>query len=384
MKRIRFGVIGCGLMGREFGSSAVRWCHLLDMQAYPEIVAVCDTNKELYSWFQQSLPTVQQATQDYHQLLANPDVDAVYCAVPHNLHEKLYCDTIKAGKHLMGEKPFGIDKKANEAITACIKEHPDVFVRCCSQFPFYPGAQRIGQMIEAKVFGQIIEVNSGILHSSDLDPDKPINWKRMIEYNGEYGCMGDLGLHICHLPLRAGWVPKNVRAILSNIIPNRFDRNGKTVPCKTWDNATLFCESLDPATNNTFPMTLKAQRIAPGEKNSWYIEILGTKASARFSTKNPACLQIMEYKSGQEQVWQQIDIGYETTFKAITGSVFEFGFPDAILQMWAAFIYELNTAKPLTKFSSCATPEEAAISHRLFTAALESQKHSTTVTFHYD
>ncbi len=384
MKRIRFGVIGCGLMGREFGSSAVRWCHLLDMQAYPEIVAVCDTNKELYSWFQQSLPTVQQATQDYHQLLANPDVDAVYCAVPHNLHEKLYCDTIKAGKHLMGEKPFGIDKKANEAITACIKEHPDVFVRCCSQFPFYPGAQRIGRMIEAKVFGQIIEVNSGILHSSDLDPDKPINWKRMIEYNGEYGCMGDLGLHTCHLPLRAGWVPKNVRAILSNIIPNRFDRNGKTVPCKTWDNATLFCESLDPATNNTFPMTLKAQRIAPGEKNSWYIEILGTKASARFSTKNPACLQIMEYKSGQEQVWQQIDIGYETTFKAITGSVFEFGFPDAILQMWAAFIYELNTAKPLTKFSSCATPEEAALSHRLFTAALESQKHSTTVTFHYD
>lgn len=43
MRAIRFGIIGCGLMGREFASAALRWKHLPDMDVRPEIVAVCDT-----------------------------------------------------------------------------------------------------------------------------------------------------------------------------------------------------------------------------------------------------------------------------------------------------------------------------------------------------
>ena len=44
---IKFGVIGCGLMGREFASAAARWFHLTDTKARPEIVAVCDLNPTL-------------------------------------------------------------------------------------------------------------------------------------------------------------------------------------------------------------------------------------------------------------------------------------------------------------------------------------------------
>ena len=50
-KTFRFGVIGCGLMGREFASAAARWLHLADVKARPEIVAVCDTNTTLLDWF---------------------------------------------------------------------------------------------------------------------------------------------------------------------------------------------------------------------------------------------------------------------------------------------------------------------------------------------
>ena len=39
MKTIRFGIIGCGLMGREFASAAARWCHLLEMNARPRTLA---------------------------------------------------------------------------------------------------------------------------------------------------------------------------------------------------------------------------------------------------------------------------------------------------------------------------------------------------------
>ena len=141
---------------------------------------------------------------------------------------------------------------------------------------------------------------------------------------------------------------------------------------------TIFCETVDANTGDTFPLTIKTQRIAPGEKNTWYLSILGTKASARFSTKNPKLLRLLEYTGG-EQTWQHIDMGNETAFKTITGGIFEFGFSDALLQMWASYLYELKNGTPLKRFAGCVTPEETALSHRLFTAALESQANQTVV-----
>jgi predicted dehydrogenase len=378
MKTVGFGIVGAGLMGREFASAAARWAHLPDMQVRPEIVAVCDKNPAILKWYRDNFPSIRSITDDYRVLAAESAVEVVYCAVPHNLHAEIYSAIIKAGKHLMGEKPFGIDRKANQSILECLKANPRSFARCSSEFPFYPAVQRIGDMLERGAFGRIIEVDGFFLHSSDMDPEKPINWKRMIEFNGEYGCMGDLGMHVCHVPFRAGWIPQNVRAILSDIVKERPDGKGGRAPCRTWDNATLFCEARDALSGDGFPLTLKTQRIAPGEKNTWGLAILGTQAGVRFSTKNPRLLQVLEYKGG-EQAWQMIDMGHETAFKSVTGGIFECGFSDTILQMWAAFLHELTEGKPLKKFAGCVTPEETALSHRLFTAALKSHAEQAVI-----
>ncbi|AIE86420.1 Gfo/Idh/MocA family protein [Fimbriimonas ginsengisoli] len=370
-RTFRFGIIGCGLMGREFASAAARWCHLLDLDVRPEIVAVCDANPDAMGWFTANVPSVRMATTSYAELLADPEVEAVYCAVPHNLHERLYVDIVRAGKHLFAEKPFGIDLRACQSILAAMRENPEVFVRCSSEFPYYPGAQRIARMIEQEAFGQIIEVRAGFLHSSDLDPNKPINWKRRIATCGEYGCMGDLGMHVLHMPLRAGWRPKNVRALLSKVVERRPDGHGGMAPCETWDNAILACESVQG-----FPLVLETKRISPGDTNTWYLRVVGTENSAEFTTHRPKTIRTLPYKSGGHQAWQEEDLGYEGVFKGITGHIFEFGFADAIQHMWASFLQELSGGVPRY---GCATPEEALGSHRLFTAALESQRTDATV-----
>jgi predicted dehydrogenase len=379
MSIAKFGVIGSGLMGKEFASAVARWCHLPELNVRPELVALCSRAQAMPAWWQENFSTIRQYTTDYRALLANPEVEAVYVAVPHHLHREIYTAALDAGKHLLGEKPFGIDLPACEAILASVKHHSTLLVRCSSEFPFFPGVQRIGDMLEAGLFGQILEVNTGFLHSSDLDPNKPINWKRMIEFNGEYGVLGDLGMHVCHIPLRAGWTPQNVRAILSNIIKERPDGKSGRSPCHTWDNATLLCQTLDPATGELFPWLLRTQRIAPGQKNNWYLEIYGTRSSARWSSSRADILEVLTYTGG-EQIWGQIQMGYETAFKSITGGIFQFGFSDAILQMWAAFLHELKNGKPLKKFASCVRPDEALLSHRLFTAALASQKNNEVVS----
>lgn len=374
---IRFGVIGCGLMGKEFASAAARWCHLSDVDFEPRITAVCDANPAAAEWFQRLVPTVAKTTTDYRELLADPDIDAIYCAVPHNLHADLYVDIIRAGKHLLGEKPFGIDQAANERILAEMARHPDVLVRCSSEFPFFPGAYRIGQWVREGRFGRIIEVEAGFWHSSDLDPNKPSNWKRRIATNGEYGCMGDLGMHVLHLPLRFGWKPDNVRALLQKTVETRPDGKGGTVPCETWDNAILACEA--NSDGKRFPLVLSMKRIAPGHANTWFIRINGTELSAEFSTKNPKEIRYLPYKPGGEQAWHVLDVPYASAYATITGGIFEFGFSDSILQMWAAFCDEIVHGSEMQQPLHCATPEEAAASHALFTAALSSEQTGQTI-----
>jgi predicted dehydrogenase len=260
-----------------------------------------------------------------------------------------------------------------------IAQHPNLLVACSSELPFYPGGQRIVHYINEGRFGRIIEVWAGLLHSSDLDPTKKINWKRMIEYNGEYGCMGDLGMHPLHIPLRSRWMPESVRAMLSKIVHERPDAQGKLAPCKTWDNATLVCEV--KTDKQHFPMYIQTYRIAPGEMNTWYVRILGTEFSAEFSTKYPRTLRIMEYSRGREQAWQTIDIGYQSAYPGITAAILEFGFSDSILQMWAAFCDELVHGRDgMSQPFYCVTPQETFMHHQILTAALQSHEQKQVVT----
>ncbi len=372
-RKIRVGLIGCGLMGREFAVAAARWPALVDMQASPEIIGICDLNENLFEWYKSNFDSIKTYTTNYEDLLADKNIELIYCAVPHNLHEKFYTDIIRAGKHLLGEKPFGIDIGANERILEVVKTHPDIFVRCSSEFPFFPGGHQIQKYIAENPWGQILEVHSGLLHSSDINFEKTINWKRMIAMNGEYGCLSDLGMHAMHIPLRAGWIPNGVYASLSNIVTERPDSKGEKVPCETWDNGTITCNVEHPSDGYSFPMTLKTYRIAPGETNTWFIEIIGTKFSAKFSTKYPKTLQTMHYENGGTQEWRHTDIGHNTAYKTITGSIFEFGFTDAILQMWAAVIDEFTEPGKNMPFG-CITPEETYLQHKILTAALESGK----------
>lgn len=378
-KVIRFGIIGCGLMAREFASATQRWAHLPAMEVQPKLVGIADAKESCLCWFTDNLADIKVAVTDYHVLLASPEVDAIYCAVPHHLHAQLYSDIINAGKHLFGEKPFGIDLAANTQILAALRARPEVFARCSSEFPFYPGTYQILKFLRENRFGRIIEVEAGFWHSSDLDPLKPINWKRQAQFNGEYGCMGDLGMHVLHIPLRFGWMPANVRALLSKIVTERPDKNGNMVPCDTWDNAILACEV--NTGEQEFPMILSAKRIAPGEANTWFIKIHGTEFCAEFTTKFPKTLRTMAYKSGQPQSWQVLDVGYTSAYPAITGPIFEFGFPDGILQMYAAFCDELvHGPQGMRQPFGCATPEETALHHRVLTAALESHRTGQTIS----
>lgn len=370
-KTMRVGIIGGGLMGREAASAFGRWFALENFPVKVELVAVCDLQDKLLEWFRQ-IPTVKLLTKDHKELLASPEVDVVYVAVPHNLHEALYLDVLAAGKDLLAEKPFGIDLAAARRIRDAAKASGK-FVRCSSEFPFLPGAQRVVQAFQAGGFGKLLEIHSCFWHASDLDPSKPVNWKRQVRTCGEIGVMGDLGMHVVHVPFRLGLKPTRVFAQLQKIYTQRPDGKGGMAECDTWDNAMLHCDvSYD---GRDVPMRLEMKRLAPGATNTWWVEFLGTDGGVRYSTAEPKTLWIFERQ--KEQRWVRVDLGFQTPFPTITGGIFEPGFPDCFLQMWAA--YAAERAGALGGKFGCVTPDEAVASHEVFAAALESHRTRTAV-----
>jgi predicted dehydrogenase len=370
MKKVNLGIIGGGLMGKEAASSFGRWFALNDFPVRVELKAVCDISQNVLSWYK-AVPSVEMLTTNYKELLANPDLDVIYVALPHNLHKEYYLKVLAAGKDLLAEKPFGIDLKA--AIT--IKKEAERlgrFVRCSSEMPFLPGPQRVIKEVLSGRLGRIIEIKAGFLHSSDLDPGKPINWKRQKQFCGEIGVMGDLGMHVLHVPLRLGWKPYQVHAQLQKIFTERPDGKGGMALCDTWNNATLNTQT--QMAGNEVPMTLEMKRIAPGETNTWYIEILGTEGGVKYSTKDTKTLWTFKYQD--EQLWQRVDLGFKgMPFPTITGGIFEPGFPDCFMQMLAAYIAEREGV--LGEKFGCVTPQEAVDSHYVFDAAIRSFENKT-------
>ena len=224
------------------------------------------------------------------------------------------------------------------------------------------------------LLGEVLDVRSGLLHSSDLDRDKPMSWKRRARTCGAIGVMGDLGLHAAHLPLRLGWAPARVYALLDDVVRVRPGADGEPEPCDTFDNAQL---ALTVATaGRRFPMFWETKRIAPGERNTWFFEAVGMDGGVRYSTRSPQVLQRFGLVDG-EQAWSEVQPGHSSAWPTVTGAIFEFGLPDALLQMWAAFLAE--RAGELGDRFGTAKPEEALAAHRVFDAALRSHESGGSV-----
>ena len=375
---VNIAIIGAGLMGREIAAAIQRWPALIDHPVRPKLTAVCDINPATLTWFDE-IDTVTTKVTDYQALLADPTIDVVYVAVRHDLHERIYTDVISAGKSLLAEKPFGINESAAQGILAAALAHPESFVRCSSEMPFFPGAQMAINYVRSGALGTIVEARNSFLHASDVDITKPIGWKRQNEFCGEAGVLNDLGLHTWHVPLRLGWKPESVYGMLQNVVTRRPGPGDSLVDCDTWDNAVLHNWAHHDGVR--FPLTIETKRIDPGQKNTWVFEAIGLDGGVRFSTKNPKLVEVFTVSTvpgiGKEQVWQQIDAGSQSVWPTVTGLNFEFGFSDSILQMWAAFLAE-REGKLGDRFG-CVTPSEAVATHAIYRAGIRSNAEGTAV-----
>jgi len=167
--------------------------------------------------------------------------------------------------------------------------------------------------------------------------------------------MGDLGLHVLPNPVALlAFAPTKVFPLLSKVVEERPDGKGGMAACETWDNAILACRTEVGAS-----VVLETKRIAPGHMNSWALAVYGTEASAEFLhqvSQNPSDPTLQAWKGsglGRGRLGLQIRLPNHNR------QHLEFGFSDAIVQMWASFCDELVNGENMIGDFRCASPAEA-------------------------
>ena len=177
-RKIKIAVIGTGRMG----SVHVRNIARLIPEA--ELVAICDIRLEVAQAVADELG-IQRVVKDYHELLADPDIEAILIASSTDTHAFIMKDVAAAGKHIFCEKPLALElDKIDEALIAVAKAGVKLQVGFNRRFD--KSYQRVREIVESGEIGRPC-----ILRITNRDPDFPA--MEFLRVSG--GIFLDLAIH---------------------------------------------------------------------------------------------------------------------------------------------------------------------------------------------
>jgi myo-inositol 2-dehydrogenase/D-chiro-inositol 1-dehydrogenase len=159
-RKINIAVIGTGRMGSVHVTNLAR--------KIPEanLSAICDIRLEVAQALADQLG-IQRVVYDYHELLADPEIEAILIAASTNVHAMMIKDCAEADKHIFCEKPLALDLESiNEALTAVDKAGVKLQVGFNRRFD--RSFQRVREIVASGELGQPC-----ILHITSRDPEVP-------------------------------------------------------------------------------------------------------------------------------------------------------------------------------------------------------------------
>ncbi|MEH7480975.1 Gfo/Idh/MocA family oxidoreductase [Neobacillus drentensis] len=187
MSKLKVGVIGCG--------SIAKFRHLPEykLNKTVEIVAVCDLVAERAEKMAEEYGA--KAFTDYKEVLKLDDIDAISVCLPNYLHAPVSIDALKAGKHVLCEKPMATSKEEAEAMIEAAKRNDKKLMIAHNQ-RFVASHQKAKEIIDSGKLGKIYSFKTTFGHPG------PEGWS--IDGAGSWffhkekafiGAMGDLGVH---------------------------------------------------------------------------------------------------------------------------------------------------------------------------------------------
>lgn len=290
-KTLRIGLIGAGMAGQAhaFGYRNASMADALrgvDVQ----LALVADAAGALASDVADRYG-FEGWTTSVDELLADPTIDAVSVALPNNQHMDVLTRVLASGKHVLTEKPLGLDadQAALLAELAAAPERAGAVDAVGFSYRRLPALAALRAAVADGVIGRIYHFESTYYCHHAADPADPFTWRFAQESSGG-GALIDIGLHaIDAVEFVVGPVTEVSGARFATYIAERADRDGVVHAVTNDDAAALLLVVGDGATG-----TLQASRVAHSTPNSLSIRVFGERGMASFTTEELNSFQIHE------------------------------------------------------------------------------------------
>lgn len=272
--RLRFGVIGIGSIGPTH-------CGAIAQISDAQLVAVADLNRQ-QAVAEAKKYSVNKIYGDYRELIADPDIDVVCICTPSGMHADMAVDAMRAGKHVVVEKPMDVSLEACDRMIAAEKETGRKLT-VISQHRFDAASVTVKQAIDSGKLGKIILATAEVKWWREQSYYDNAGWRGTWKMDGG-GSLMNQGVHTVDV---LQWLVGGVSVVWGKARAAGHER------IETEDSAVLAMEFKCGAIG-TLVTTTAAYKGLPAR-----IEVYGTNGSAVIEGDR---LTRMCLKSGEEYV----------------------------------------------------------------------------------
>lgn len=299
---LRVGMVGYAFMGQAH-SHAWRSAHrFFDLPLTPELRVLAGRNADAVGAAARRMGWADAET-DWRTLIEREDVDLVDICTPGNTHAEIAIAALRAGKHVLCEKPLANSVAEAEEMTEVAEEAATrgVYAMCGYSYRRTPALALARRMVQDGRLGTIRHVRAQYLQDWLSDENAPLTWRLDKSKSGS-GALGDIGAHSIDA---AQWVLgqqiTGVSALLETFVEERpvggdlvgLGGHGEAGAARgpvTVDDAAIFSARFAGGPIGVF----EATRFALGRKNAMRLEINGSTGSLAFDFEDMNYLQFFD------------------------------------------------------------------------------------------
>jgi len=160
---LRWGILSTGFIAHKFAEGVLH-------SKTGRLAAVASRNLSSAEKFRETFSEVGQVHGSYEELFANPEVEAVYVAPPHPFHLEWTLKAIAAGKHVLCEKPIGMNSgEARKSIEAA--NEAGVFLMEAYMYRCAPQTKRLLELVREDAIGRVRSLEAIFCFDGGDDPE---------------------------------------------------------------------------------------------------------------------------------------------------------------------------------------------------------------------
>ena len=286
LTHLRAGVIGTGFIAPVHIEALKR----LGVQ----VTAICGSTASARATAEKwGIPEVY-GDYDFAALLRSPNVDVVHITSPNKAHVEQALAALAAGKHVVCEKPLGMDTKETARLVRAAAKSDRVFAvnYMCR---FFPAVLQMRAMVARGDLGKIIHVQ-GHFFQDWLLHDTDYNWRLLVSEGGKLRAVGDIGTHwIDAVSFILGARVESVFATLETFHKTRHRPRGEVksfAKAGTGKMVSFKVDTEDFASvllryDNGVHANAAISQVAAGWKCSLALGIYGSAGSVRWDLQQP-------------------------------------------------------------------------------------------------